>query len=236
MHIKTDSIKVVDPTPELFDFIMEYGKAYGYNFEIEHKFDRFCLVNDAVYIAHCAPDDPDAHDEELIQHNLWTATGKQFQVPFIFKTLFTREPIQFDDLCETRTVTTALYLDMNESLPDGEHNYKFVGKAGSFCPVRPLTGGGLLLREKDGQYSYVSKAKGRRWLEAEIIRTLHWQDMVDRGYYLDMAKEARKAIEQFGPFEAFVNVNPVRTVSPCGDAKYETCFDCPRFGACALEQ
>ena len=37
--------------------------------------------------------------------------GKQFQQPYVFKTLFTMEPIEFDDLCETKTVTSALYLD-----------------------------------------------------------------------------------------------------------------------------
>ena len=39
---------------------------------------------------------------------------------------------EFNDLCETKAVTTALYLDMNEDLPDGEHDYHFVGKAGLF--------------------------------------------------------------------------------------------------------
>ena len=48
----------------------------------------------------------------------WTATGKQFAVPYVFKTLFSKEPIKFEDLCETFSVKSALYLDMNEKLPD----------------------------------------------------------------------------------------------------------------------
>ena len=48
----------------------------------------------------------------------WTATGKQFQVPYIFKSLFSHEEITLDDLCETRSVSTNMYLDMNEQLPD----------------------------------------------------------------------------------------------------------------------
>ena len=48
----------------------------------------------------------------------WTATGTQFQVPYVFKKLFSKEPIEFEDMCETKSVTSALYLDMNESLPD----------------------------------------------------------------------------------------------------------------------
>ena len=43
----------------------------------------------------------------------------QFQVPYVFKTLFSREPIEFEDMCETFAVSKGdLYLDMNETLPD----------------------------------------------------------------------------------------------------------------------
>lgn len=34
-HIKTDSIKIPDATPEIIKFVTEYGKLYGYNFEHE---------------------------------------------------------------------------------------------------------------------------------------------------------------------------------------------------------
>jgi hypothetical protein len=68
-----------------------------------------CLVNDAVYIAKY---------KDGKKAGKWSATGTQFQVPYVFKTLFSREPIEFDDMCEAKSVTSALYLDMNESLPD----------------------------------------------------------------------------------------------------------------------
>lgn len=108
-HIKTDSIKIPDATPEIIQFIMDYGKQYGYNFEHEATYDRMCLVNDAVYIAKYKDG---KHAGE------WTATGTQFQVPYVFKKLFSKEPIEFEDMCETKSVTSALYLDMNEGLPD----------------------------------------------------------------------------------------------------------------------
>lgn len=108
-HIKTDSIKIPDATPEIIQFVMDYGKQYGYNFEHEATYDRMCLVNDAVYIAKYKDG---KHAGE------WTATGTQFQVPYVFKKLFSKEPIEFEDMCETRSVTSALYLDMNEGLPD----------------------------------------------------------------------------------------------------------------------
>lgn len=131
-HIKTDSIKIPDATPEIIQFVMEYGKEYGYNFEHEATYDRMCLVNDAVYIARYATVEKcyDLYGKEYVERNKdvckenkkhpydWTATGTQFQIPYVFKTLFSKETIEFDDMCETKSVTSSLYLDMNEDLPD----------------------------------------------------------------------------------------------------------------------
>lgn len=111
-HIKTDSIKIPSATPEIIQFCMDFAKKYGYTFEHEATYDRMCLVNDAVYVAKYSD------DEKINGKNAgtWTATGAQFQVPYVFKKLFTKEPIVFEDLCETKSVSTALYLDMNEDL------------------------------------------------------------------------------------------------------------------------
>jgi len=106
VHCKTDSIKVANTTDEIIDFIRAYGKLYGYSFETEADYERLCLVNDAVYIAYERTEG-------------WSATGAQFQQPYVFKTLFSGEPLIFKDLCETKSVTGgAIYLDMNEKLPD----------------------------------------------------------------------------------------------------------------------
>lgn len=109
-HIKTDSIKIPNATKDIIDFVMDYGKLYGYNFEHEATYERMCLVNDAVYI--CKVKDG--------KHaGSWSATGTQFQIPYVFKYLFSKEPITFDDMCETKSTSKgALYLDMNEDLPD----------------------------------------------------------------------------------------------------------------------
>lgn len=123
-HIKTDSIKIPDATADIIRFVTEYGKRYGYTFEHEATYDKMCLVNDAVYIAKY-----DTAERAMAKYGYipgdvkdhpggWTATGKQFAVPYVFKTLFSREPVDFRDLCETFSVSGALYLDMNESLPD----------------------------------------------------------------------------------------------------------------------
>ena len=107
IHCKTDSIKIPYITPELITFIRRFGKCYGYTFETEEEYERLCLVNKAVYIA-------------KTEKGEWTATGTEFKVPYIFKTLFTHEPIKFEDLCETKSTDRggAIYLDMNEDLPD----------------------------------------------------------------------------------------------------------------------
>ena len=134
-HIKTDSIKIPDATPEIIQFVMDFGKRYGYTFEHEATYDRMCLVNDAVYIAkykdpeECKalygyiPDKNEKHGGE------WTATGKQFAVPYIFKKCFSHEPVEFEDLCETFSTTKGdLYLDMNEDLPDVSSEEKRLSK------------------------------------------------------------------------------------------------------------
>ena len=234
-HIKTDSIKIPNATKEIIDFVMNFGKKYGYTFEHEATYDRMCLVNDAVYI--CKYKDGKKAGK-------WDATGTQFQIPYVFKTLFSKEPIEFDDMCETKSVTSSLYLDMNENLPDVTeyekeltkleqqfkkeqiseaefntlseqlmrridegHDYQFVGRVGNFCPILPGHGGGLLVREKDGKYYSATGAKGYRWLESEIVRGTN-EEYIDRSYYNKLVDEAVATIEQYGDFEMFVSDDP----------------------------
>ncbi len=206
IHCKTDSIKVVEPDEDISNFIMDYGKQYGYTFEIEHIFEKICLVNNAVYIAKLAKDDPDSPGE-------WTATGAQFAVPYVFKTLFSKEPIEFKDMCETKEVKTAIYLDKNEGLPEGEHNYIFVGKVGLFCPIKPGCGGAELVREakdKDGntKYDTVTGAKDYRWLEAEMVKEFGKENDIDRSYYDKLVDDAVDTIGKHGDFEWFVSDDP----------------------------
>ena len=123
IHIKTDSIKVVNPSKEVEKFILDYGKQWGYTFEVESIYERICLVNDAVYIAKCTSDECNGEHA-----GKWTATGAQFQHPYVFKTLFSKEKITFNDLCETRTVKTEMWLDMNEKLEDPSGYLKELNK------------------------------------------------------------------------------------------------------------
>jgi len=112
IHIKTDSIKVEEADDYIIGEIKRMGEAYGYSLDIESHYERMCLINKAEYIAYGADDDPDSP-------NAWYPKGDTFKTPYIFKTLFTHEPITFKDLGETKSVTGAsMYLDMNEGYPD----------------------------------------------------------------------------------------------------------------------
>lgn len=183
-HIKTDSIKIPNATPEIIQFVMDFGKQYGYTFEHEATYEKMCLVNDAVYVA--------KHDGE------WTATGTQFQVPYVFKTLFSHEPYTFDDFCETKSVKSAIYLDMNETLAEDNHNLKFIGKVGQFCPVIDGVGGGIMLREQNDKYYSVTGTKGYRWLESETVRNEpDYRTIIDMRYYNSLVDDAVQAISQY---------------------------------------
>jgi hypothetical protein len=204
VHIKTDSIKIANATPEIIEFVMQMGKQYGYEFEHECTYEKFCLVNDAVYIAK-EKGDPWAAD----QSGHWTATGAQFQHPFVFKTLFSKEPLEFRDLCETKTVTTALYLDFDSVDPmwkqDKEPEPKFVGKAGSFCPIKEGCGGGLLVREKEGKFYAATGTKGYFWLQAEEVMEYNKQDDIDMEFFKGLVDDAVANISKWGDFEWFVS-------------------------------
>ena len=241
-HIKTDSIKIPDADEEIINFVMEFGRRYGYTFEHEATYDRMCLVNDAVYIA------KDKANGE------WSATGTQFAVPYVFKTLFSKEPIEFKDMCETKSVKSAIYLDFNEGLTDvteaelvkdirvlaakGKiddftkknlalynawndisdeelesiiatgHDRRFIGRVGSFCPVKEGTGGGVLVREQNDSYYSVTGTKGYRWLESEMVSELGKENDIDRSYYDELVNEAVETISKFGDFDWFVSDDP----------------------------
>lgn len=197
-HIKTDSIKIPNATPEIIQFVMNFGKKYGYTFEHEATYERICLVNDAVYIAKYADGEHEFKlptGEKLMTS--WTATGTQFQVPFVFKTLFSKNPVNFRDTCETKNVKTAMYLDMNENLPEGEHNYKFVGRTGLYCPIKEGYGGGHLVRENGDKYDAVVGTKGYKWLEAETVKNLNMEDCIDISYYSKLVNDAIETISQY---------------------------------------
>ena len=116
IHIKTDSIKIANADDKIIEYCMNRASDYGYLFEHECTYDRICLVNNSTYIAKY--DDKGVRNKGGKKAGQWVAVADQFQVPYVFKSLFSHEDIEFDDLCETKSVAKGeLYLDMNEDLP-----------------------------------------------------------------------------------------------------------------------
>jgi hypothetical protein len=207
VHIKTDSVKIPNADPETIEFVKEFGSKYGYDFEHEDTYNRFCLVNDAVYIAgiNTGP------WEEGYSKWEWHAVGAQFQHPYVFKTLFSHEPVEFSDLCEARSVvkgTMYLYTGpekpVNGVLSASEGQLRHVGRTGLFVPVEK--GGGSLFRVFEDKYYAVSGTKDHLWVEADVaIEKGDKDDLeIDMSYFEKLKDDAVKAIEKFGRIEDFV--------------------------------
>jgi hypothetical protein len=179
-HIKTDSIKIPDATPEIIDFVFEFGRKYGYEFEHEATYDEFVLFNDAVYIAKAG--------------DTWSATGAQFQHPYVFKTILSNEELTFDDLCETRNVVKgAIYISNDDSR-------RFIGRIGRFVPIKSGTGKGegQLLRINDDREYAVTGTKGWLWLEAEKVHDLGLEDAIDMSYFEELTHKAQESLRAVG--------------------------------------
>lgn len=182
VHIKTDGIKVVQPTEELHDFIFSFGERYGYTFEVEAIYHNFCLVNKSVYVA-----------EKV--GGKWDAVGTEFIRPYVFKTLFSKEPLSFDDYVETKSVKTSIWLRR----PGGQPI--FHGKVGGFVPV--LDGGYELLRQDSTdpmKFSAVTGTKGYLWKEAAVERidADGRYDNLDFSYYEKQIADAEKTLTDVG--------------------------------------
>lgn len=181
VHVKTDSIKIPDATPEIIAQVSEFGDTYGYTFEHEATYDRFCLVNDAVYVAR--------------EGSKWEAVGAQFQHPVVFKTLFSNEEILTRDYVEVKQVQKgAMYLVSPES-----GNRQFVGRFGAFIPV--LDGRQLLRIDGDKEHA-VTGTKGHLW-ELDYLAINSEEYEIDMTYFQDLVDAAKTNIEKYGTYATF---------------------------------
>lgn len=210
IHIKTDSIKIADPTDEILKLVDDIGKYYGYTFETEHTWEKICLKDDAQFIGRHDADDPlylsnPAKSEKKFP-NRWDATGKYFQIPYVFKSLFTHQPIDFYDMAETINVTAGtLHLVFD---PGTDHEVdRFVGRIGQFTPMKPNTGGGVLYRVNDGKRYAASGTKDCEWMETETVKAMHKENDILREYYQKKCDDAIKILKSFGDYEQFVKTD-----------------------------
>lgn len=235
VHIKTDSVKIPNATPEIIEFVKEFGAKYGYEFKHEATYSKMCLVNDAVYIAYVGWADGD-------KSGYWSATGAEFKHPVVFKSLFSKEPLNFPDLCETKQVKEgAMYLrfpegskaigvDLDDTVVGEDIGDTHVGRSGLFVPINPdqdIVKGGQLLRIKDDREFAVSGTKGYQWLEAEHVRLLYPEavdrmvfenltdavqgtgsiaDIVDLAYYTQLLENAYQSIAEHGNADEFCQI------------------------------
>lgn len=190
VHIKTDSIKIPNAPDWLIDFVMEFGRRFGYTFENEGVYNKFCLVNDAVYIAR--------------KGDKWEAVGAQFQNPYVYKTLFSGEELSFEDFCETKNVTQGtMYLEVDQ--PNGETAMIHTGRTGSFVPV--VDSGGTLWRIKEDKQYAVAGTKGYKWIIRDVAleRDHAGQLKIDMSYFEHLKEQALGAINKHGPYEMLVS-------------------------------
>jgi hypothetical protein len=185
VHVKTDSVKVVVPDwieeDALFAMVQEFGALYDYDFEHEATYERFCLVNDAVYV--CRND------------GVWSATGAQFQHPVVFKSLFSGEEMVAQDYVEVKQVQKGVMYLRSEI----EGTDQFVGRFGAFVPV---IGGRILLRIDGDKESAVTGTKGHLWELDELAINSDTFD-IDMSYFVNLVDDARDAIEKFGSYAEF---------------------------------
>ena len=67
--------------------------------------------------------------------------------------------------------------------------------------------GGMLVCKtpKEEKYNFVTGTKGYLWQESHVVEGVkELQKYIDFSYFEKLADEARKTLEEFGSFEAFV--------------------------------
>ncbi len=168
-HIKTDSIKIPNADKEIIDFVFEFGKSFGYTFEHEDTYKKLALVNKSTYVC-------------LDQEDVWHATGTQFQDPYVFKTLFTKEPLSKEDFFVTKEVK-------NASVHLGE---TFIGR---LAEVYASDSGQELFRVTEDRKGYISGTKGFKW---KLSKDFTDRKDVDMNYYKDLVDKAVEAIRKVG--------------------------------------
>lgn len=175
----------------------------------------------------------------LMFYGVWMSRGLRFEetgtfTSQTFKNLFNR----FKPMCETKSVTSAIYIDRSPDeaaayinnpdmaiqsednlVLDNGHTLQFIGKVGLFSPIKSGCGGGSLVRQntdKNGNVKYdsVVGTKDYLWMESEMVKILGKEDCIDRRYYDALVDAAATDISKYGDFEWFVSEDPYVSDTP----------------------
>ena len=173
VHIKTDSIKVSNADEKIKKIIFDYGKQYGYTFELEHAFDIMALVNKAVLIGHV--EDSKEWGKEA---NKWNAIGAQFANPYVYKMLFSKEEVKPEDFAVTKQVNGSIFLGNT-----------FIGKVGQFYASK--SGQEMFRRglDKDGEYKFTS-VTGTKDFKWRLFTEYSGIEDIDMSYYDGLVDDA----------------------------------------------
>ena len=183
IHFKTDSVKIADHDKSDIQFVKDFGEKYGYTFSVEGVFDRLVLINDAVLIGRW--------------NGVWHAVGARFAQPYVYKTLFSKEDVFFEDYVERRSVKKGtMYIEMDDG------SMVFIGRVGTFCPMR--TSGGTLYRVQGDKKYAVTGTKNYKWLSANAVKELEKEDDIDVSYFEAAVEEALEKIAEFGDPNIFL--------------------------------
>lgn len=185
IHFKTDSVKIADYTDDDIRFVKEFGEKYGYTFGVEGIFSKMVLINDAVLAGKWE------HNGE------WDAVGARYAHPYVYKKLFTKEPIEFEDLIETKMVSGGASIFL-----EGDDGPEFIGRIGTFCPM--LVDGKKMLRVAGDKVSAPPGTKDYLWLPASVVDAMGLQNNIDLRYFDALVDDAIAHIAEFGDVETFL--------------------------------
>lgn len=182
-HIKTDSIKIPDADQEIIDFVFEFGKRYGYNFEHEATYSRLALVNKSTYVCQVGW----SPKEKKI--GTWSATGAQFQEPYVFKALFSNAPLEANDFFMTKEVKdAAIHLDD-----------RFIGR---IAEVYASNTGCDMFRVKEEKKGAIAGTKGFKW---KLSKDWSGYKDVDMTFYKKLIVDALNAIKAVGDVSIMID-------------------------------
>lgn len=180
IHIKTDSIKVANADDKVAKFITDTAAEYGYDIEVAGEYDRMALINKAVLIAHNKGGD----------EKDWHAVGKEFAVPYVYKTLFTHDELVDEDYIISKSAKAGpIFL--------GD---KFIGKVGTFYASRS---GQELAWIKDDKRNALTGTKGFFWRLPEDLTNKY---DIDQNYYDTLVVDALKKINKVGDISKLIEV------------------------------
>src|SRR5699024_1203757 len=205
-------------TQEIIVFVREYGRQHGYTFDHENTYSKMAVVNKSEYICQF---------EENGQM-VWEATGSKFAQPYVFKKLFSKEPVLVEDYAIMKQVKSAIYLGdtfIGKSANvyashSGDTMYRVTDNPKAGQPIVDKKTKEEIGIEPDKLKHAVTGTKGHLW---KLFRSYSGKEDIDMLYYDTLVKDAIKSLESVGDASAIID--PFQLTEPrIDDEKVEIPF------------